>query len=107
MGYFILHKFITLCKIINMLIYFKYLNSCHLNMLTFIHYVHILIGKGRVQNISRELDTIKFFKHPPYNLSHNLILSRKTWFSYPVTFGGCFLELVRKITFPIDQPTLR
>lgn len=61
MGYFILQKFITLCKIINMLIYFKYLNSCHLNMLTFIHYVHILIGKGRVQNISRELDTIKFF----------------------------------------------
>lgn len=68
----------------------------------FIYYVHILIGKGRVQNISRELDTIKFFKHPPYNLSHNLILSRKTWFSYLVSFGGCFLELVRKITFPID-----
>lgn len=76
-------------------------------MLMFIYYVHILIGKGRVQNISRELDTIKFFKHPPYNLSHNLILSRKTWFSYLVTFGGCFLELVRKITFPIDQPALR
>lgn len=69
-------KKIGLFYFIHMLIYFKYINSYHLNMFTFIHYVHILIGKGRVQNISRELDTIKFFKHPPYNLSHNLILSR-------------------------------
>lgn len=79
-----------------MLIYFKYINSYHLNMLMFIYYVHILIGKGRVQNISRELDTIKFFKQPPYNLSHNLILSRKSWFSYLVTFGGVLLRTRQK-----------